>query len=196
MAFGLGFNKNKILQAAEKYVLQGKVQAAITEYNKILQKDPQDLMTLNTIGDLYVRAGQNDAAIKCFYELAEKYLEAGNVARSIAVYKRVTKLDAAAVPALLKLGELYFMQGLTRDSRTNYLQAVELHMRRGEKENAREVFERILLLDMENPKLQARMAELYAETGKPQEAVATYLGAAERFLDRKDLGDAESVLQA
>ena len=196
MAFGLGFDKSKILQTAEKYVLQGKIQAAIGEYSKILNKDPQDLMTLNTIGDLYARTGQNGEAIKCFYELAEKYLEGGSVARSIAVYKRVTKLDTAALPALLKLGELYFMQGLTRDSRTHYLQAVELHLRRGEKDKAREVFEKILLLDMENPKLQTRMAELYAETGKPQEAVDTYLGAVERFLDRNELGDAESALQA
>ena len=196
MAFGLGFDKNKILQVAEKYVLQGKLQAAIGEYSKILKKDPLDLMTLNTIGDLYARTGQDREAIKCFYELAEKYLEGGSAARSLAVYKRTTKLDTAALPALLKLGELYFTQGLTRDSRTHYLQAVEFHLRQGEKEKAREVFEKILLLDIENPKLQARMAELYAETGKPQEAVDTYLGAAERFLDRNDLGDAESALQA
>ncbi|MBI4459417.1 MAG: tetratricopeptide repeat protein [Acidobacteria bacterium] len=196
MAFGLGFDKNKILQAAEKYVLQGKLQAAIGEYSKILKKDPQDLMTLNTVGDLHARSGQNDEAIKCFYELAEKYLDAGYVARSIAVYKRITKLDSAALPALLKLGELYFTQGLTRDSRTHYLQAVELLLRRREKEQAREVFEKILLLDMENPRLQLRMAELYAETGKPQEALATYLGAAERFLDRHELEDAETALRA
>ncbi|MBI3894709.1 MAG: tetratricopeptide repeat protein [Acidobacteria bacterium] len=196
MAFGLGFDKNKILQAAEKYVIQGKLQAAIGEYSKILKKDPQDLMTLNTIGDLHARTGQNEEAIKCFYELAEKYLEGGYVARAIAVYKRITKLDFAALPALLKLGELYFTQGLTRDSRTHYLQAVELHLRRGEREQAREVFEKIVLLDMENPRLQVRMAELYAETGKPQEAIATYLGAAERFLDRNELEDAEGALQA
>ena len=55
MALGLGFNKAKILQSAEKYVLQGKLPAAIGEYQKILKKDPKDLLTLNTVGDLYVR---------------------------------------------------------------------------------------------------------------------------------------------
>ena len=186
----LGFDKSKALKAAEKYVLQGKLSNAIDEYNKILRRDPKDLMTLNTIGDLYDRDGKREEALKCFHDLAEKSVEAGFIPRAIAVYKRITKLDSRSIPPLLKLGELFSMQGLLRDARTNYLQAVELHMRRGEKEQAREVFEKVLMLDLENPKLQLRMAELYAETAKQAETVATYLGAVERFLDRNEHGEA------
>ena len=192
----LGFDKAKVLHAAEKYVLQGKIQAAIDEYNKILKKDPKDLMTLNTIGDLYDRAGKKDEAIKCFYTLAEKYVESSAIPRSIAVYKRITKLDPEAIAPLLKLGELYSMQGLLRDARTHYLQAVELHMRRQEKDKAREIFEKVLLLDLENPRLQLRMAELYAETGKKEEAIATYLSTVERFLDRNEPAEATRALEA
>ena len=186
----LGFDKSKALKAAEKYVLQGKLSNAIDEYNKILKRDPKDLMTLNTIGDLYDRDGKREEALKCFYDLAEKSVEAGFIPRAIAVYKRITKLDSEAIAPLLKLGELFSMQGLLRDARTHYLQAVELHMRRGEKSQAREVFEKVLMLDLENPKLQLRMAELYAETGKQGEAVTTYLGAIERFLDLNEQGEA------
>ncbi|MGH9786469.1 MAG: tetratricopeptide repeat protein [Terriglobia bacterium] len=192
----LGFDKSKVLQAAEKYVLQGKIEAAINEYHKILKKDPKDLLTLNTIGDLYARGGKKEEALKCFHDLAEKSIEAGFVPRSIAVYKRITKLDPDSIPPWIKLGELYSMQGLLRDARTHYLQAVELHMRRREKERAREVFEKVLLLDMENPKLQFQMAELYAETGKKEEAIATYLAAVERFLDRNEPSEATRALDA
>lgn len=192
----LGFDKSKVLQAAEKYVLQGKIEAAIEEYSKILKKDPKDLMTLNTIADLYDRAGKKEAALKCFHDLAEKSIEAGFVPRSIAVYKRITKLDPESVPTWIRLGELYSMQGLLRDARTHYLQAVEIHMRRQEKEKAREVFEKVLLLDLENPKLQFQMAELYAETGKKNEAIATYLGTVERFLDRNEPSEATRALDA
>jgi tetratricopeptide (TPR) repeat protein len=196
MALGLGFNKAKILQSAEKYVLQGKLPAAIAEYQKILKRDPKDLMTLNTVGDLYVRSGQVDEATKCFYDLAEKSIEAGFVPRAIAVYKRITKLEPEALPALTRLGELYSMQGLMRDARTHYLQAVEIYMRRRQPDHARQVFEKILMLDMENPRLQRRMAELYAETGKKTEAVATYLSAAERFLEIKEPAEASATLDS
>ena len=195
MALGLGFNKAKILQTAEKYVLQGKLNAAIVEYQKILKRDPKDLMTLNTVGDLYIRSGKSEEAVKCFYELAEKSIEAGFVPRAIAIYKRVTKIEQEALPALTKLGELYSMQGLMRDARTHYLQAVEIHLKRREPVKAREVFEKVLMLDMENPRLQRRMAELYAETGKKAEAVDTYLSAAERFLDTKEPAEASTTLE-
>src|SRR3970282_1678479 len=49
---------------------------------------------------------------------------------------------------------------------------------------------------MENPRLQRRMAELYAETGKKAEAVATYLSAAERFLGNKEVAEAGATLEA
>src|SRR5690242_17908209 len=196
MAFGLGYDKAKILQAAEKHVIQGKIPAAIEEYQKIIKKDPKDLMTLNAIGDLYMRIGKNDDALSTFYTLAEKSVESGMVPRAIAVYKRITKLDPESLVALEKLGELYSMQGLMRDSRTHYLQAVEIHQKRRDPEKARSVFERILMMDMDNPKLLKRMGDLYAETGKSSEALSTYVSAAERFLDGNEPDQALEVLTA
>ena len=52
MAFGFGFNKQKVLSAAEKFVQQGKLPNAITEYEKVLKADPKDLTVMNTVGDL------------------------------------------------------------------------------------------------------------------------------------------------
>jgi hypothetical protein len=40
---GFGFNKNKVLANAERSVQQGKLQNAITEYEKIIKADPKDL---------------------------------------------------------------------------------------------------------------------------------------------------------
>ncbi|OFV98357.1 MAG: hypothetical protein A3F68_12585 [Acidobacteria bacterium RIFCSPLOWO2_12_FULL_54_10] len=195
MAFGLKYDKNKILQAAEKHVLNGKIDAAIEEYEKIYRKDPQDLMTLNTIGDLLMRSGKTADALRTFNELAEKYVEGGFVARGIAVYKRITKIDSPGLPALIRLGELYFMQGLTRDSRMHFLQAVELLLGKGDRGKALEIFEKIVVMDLENPQLQAKLASLYAQTGKAADAVASYLGAAERYLNKGDSQEAEKCLQ-
>ncbi|MGA2459012.1 MAG: tetratricopeptide repeat protein, partial [Terriglobales bacterium] len=55
----LGFNKQKVLSAAEKFVQQGKLQNAIAEYEKVLKHDAKDLTVNNTIGDLYARLGDN-----------------------------------------------------------------------------------------------------------------------------------------
>ena len=77
MALGFGFNKQKVLASAEKAVQQGKLQNAITEYEKVTKEDPKDLTVLNTIGDLYARVGQNDRAGQYFKRVGDLHAGEG-----------------------------------------------------------------------------------------------------------------------
>ena len=77
MALGFGFNKAKVLSAAEKHVQQGKLQNAISEYEKVVREDPKDLTVLNTIGDLYARLGQTDRALAYFRKVGDAYASDG-----------------------------------------------------------------------------------------------------------------------
>ena len=67
----MAFEKAKVLKAAEKFLSQGKINAAIKEYRQIINHDPQDLTAVNMLGDLLARAGQKDEAIACFSQIAE-----------------------------------------------------------------------------------------------------------------------------
>jgi hypothetical protein len=49
----MALNKAKVLKSAEKYVIQGKISHAISEYQKLIKEDPTDLPRKHT-GDLYV----------------------------------------------------------------------------------------------------------------------------------------------
>src|ERR1700691_2615421 len=77
MAFGFGFNKQKVLSTAEKFVQQGKLPNAISEYEKILKADPKDLTVMNTVGDLYSRSGEIDKAAECFKNVGDAYASQG-----------------------------------------------------------------------------------------------------------------------
>ena len=46
------------LRNAEKFLRQGKLEAAIAGYVRVVEEQPRDWNTANTLGDLYVRAGQ------------------------------------------------------------------------------------------------------------------------------------------
>src|ERR1041384_3290589 len=72
----MSLNKSKALRTAEKYALQGKIPAAIDEYRKVVNADPGDLTTVNTLGDLYVRAGRIQDAISNFSRIADSYRDA------------------------------------------------------------------------------------------------------------------------
>ena len=81
----MSLNKSKVLRSAEKYVLQGKLPAAIDEYRKVVDADPADLTTINTLGDLYVRAGRIQDAITNFSRIADSYREGGFTLKAIAM---------------------------------------------------------------------------------------------------------------
>ena len=194
MAFGLGFNKAKVLSSAEKYVQQGKLQNAISEYQKILKHDAKDLTVLNTVGDLYSRLGQHDEACNCFRSVGDAYAQQGFTVKAIAMYKKLTK-SKPSLEGILKLAELYTQQGLFNDARQQYLQVAEEFLRTGELEQAVRIFQKTLEMDPENVAMKVRLAEVYVRLGKKEDAWQIFSGAAEQLRSRGQLGPAEDILQ-
>jgi tetratricopeptide (TPR) repeat protein len=194
MAFGLGFNKAKVLSSAEKYVQQGKLQNAIAEYQKILKHDAKDLTVLNTVGDLYSRLGQHDEACNCFRSVGDAYAQQGFTVKAIAMYKKLTK-SKPSLEGILKLAELYTQQGLFNDARQQYLQVAEEFLRTGELEQAVRIFQKTLEMDPENVAMKVRLAEVYVRLGKKEDAWQIFSGAAEQLRSRGQLGPAEDILQ-
>ncbi|HET9790390.1 MAG TPA: tetratricopeptide repeat protein, partial [Candidatus Angelobacter sp.] len=166
MALGFGFNKVKVLASAEKFVQQGKLQNAITEYEKVAREDPKDLTVLNTIGDLYARIGDNDHAVHYFKKVGDQYAQSGFTVKAIAIYKKLSKLAPSNAEQITKLAELYTQQGLFSDARAQYMLLADSHLRAGETNQAARIFQKILELDPENAATQAKLADLYMKLGK------------------------------
>ena len=194
MAFGFGFNKQKVLSAAEKYVQQGKLQNAIAEYEKVLKSDAKDLTVTNTVGDLYSRLGEVDKATDCFKNVGDAYASQGFTVKAIAMYKKISKLKPS-LESVLKLAELYTQQGLFNDARAQYLQVAEEFLKSGELENAVRIFQKILEMDPENVNMRVRLAEVYIRLGKKTEAWQIFSAAAESMRSKGSLSGAEEVLQ-
>jgi tetratricopeptide (TPR) repeat protein len=189
-----GFNKHKVLANAEKYVQQGKLQSAISEYEKILKNDAKDLTVTNTVGDLYSRIGESDKATECFKSVGDAYASQGFTVKAIAMYKKISKLKPS-LESLLKLAELYTQQGLFNDARAQYLQVADEFLKAGELENAVRIFQKILEMDPENSSMRVRLAEVYIRLGKKNEAWQIFSAAAESMRAKGSLGGAEEVLQ-
>jgi len=189
-----GFNKQKVLASAEKYVQQGKLQNAISEYEKILKNDPKDLTVTNTVGDLYSRIGESDKATECFKSVGDAYAGQGFTVKAIAMYKKICKLKPS-LESLLKLAELYTQQGLFNDARAQYLQVAEEFLKANEFENAIRIFQKILEMDPENSQMRVKLAEVYVRLGKKKEAWEIFTAAAESMRAKGSLTGADEVLQ-
>jgi pilus assembly protein FimV len=189
-----GFNKQKVLSNAEKYVQQGKLQNAIAEYEKVLKNDAKDLTVTNTVGDLYSRLGETDKATVCFKTVGDAYASQGFTVKAIAMYKKICKLQPS-LESLLKLAELYSQQGLFNDARAQYLQVAEEFLKAGELDNGVRIFQKILEMDPENSTMRVRLAEVYIRLGKKTEAWQIFSAAAESLRSKGSLSGAEEVLQ-
>jgi pilus assembly protein FimV len=194
MAFGFGFNKQKTLSVAEKYVQQGKMQNAIAEYEKVLKADPKDLTVTNTVGDLYSRLGDADKATECFKIVGDAYATQGFTVKAIAMYKKISKLKPS-LESVLKLAELYTQQGLFNDARAQYLQVAEEFLKSGELDNAVRIFQKILEMDPENTNMRIRLAEVYVRLNKKNDAWQIFSAVAETLRSKGSLPAAEEVLK-
>jgi pilus assembly protein FimV len=194
MAFGFGFNKQKVLSAAEKCVQQGKLQNAIAEYEKILKNDPKELTVMNTVGDLYARLGNTDNAVDCFKSVGDAYASQGFTVKAIAMYKKLGKLKTS-LETVLRLAELYTQQGLFNDARSQYLQVAEEFLRAGELEQAVRIFQKTLEMDPENVAMRTKLAEVYVRLNKKTEAWQIFAAAAETLRSKGQLQGAEEILQ-
>ncbi len=194
MALGFGFNKVKVLAQAEKFVQQGKLPNAISEYEKVIKEDPKDLTVLNTIGDLYARVGNNEQATYYFKKVGDQYAQNGFAVKAIAIYKKLTKIGPYNSENTTKLAELYGQQGLYNDARVHYMQVADHLLKSGDNAQAARVFQKILELDPENAHTQAKLADLYTKLGKRDEARNIYYSAAESLYARGSYTAAEEAL--
>ena len=174
----MSFNKAKALKTASKYVQQGKYPAAIEEYRKIIQAEPSDITTLNTLGDLCVKVGDTAEAIRSFVRIAEHYRTGGFNLKAIAMFKKVSKLDPANIEIGLKLASLYAQQKLMVDARHQYLTVAEHYLQAGRNKEALGIYQKIADLDPENTTIQLKLAEAYLREQQTDQAYEAFIAAA------------------
>ena len=80
------FDREAALKAAEKALKTGKVDAAITEYVKIVEAQPRDWNSANALGDLYVRAKQVDKGLEQYTRIADHLKEEGFYPKAAAIF--------------------------------------------------------------------------------------------------------------
>ncbi|MGD0698170.1 MAG: tetratricopeptide repeat protein [Terriglobia bacterium] len=191
----MAFNKAKAMEEAEKCLGQGRTAQAIKLYLAIFEKEPTDLGILNTVGDLYVRDKNMPEALKYFHKLADSYTQEGFTLKAIAIYKKIVKVDPAAVDVLLKTAELYMVQGLSREAREQYTGALEFYKKKNQNDKALEIFRKIVAVDPENTVYRVRLADFCESVGKKTDAAQVYLETVEIGLRRGDLTAAENALK-
>jgi tetratricopeptide (TPR) repeat protein len=165
------FDREGTLRNAEKLLRQGKLDPAIAEYRKVIEDQPSDWNTANTLGDLYFRAGQLDKAIAQYNDIAAHLANEGFFPKAVALYKKILKIKPDEERAMWHLGNISARQGLLVEARSNFVALAERRRKRGDTKGVAEV--QIRLGDLDGADLETRLAGVRAhvELGNVKAAV-------------------------
>jgi len=196
-------DREKVLQAAQKYVEKRRFDRAIAEYQKILQEDPNDARILLKVGDLQARMDAHVDAIATYERVARHYAQQGFAVKAIAVYKQIREMIRKYVPRVAdqyghvipKLAELYQQLGLTGDALATYDEYATLLQNAGRDAEAIEIFRKIVELNGTNPLARLRLAEALSRDKNSEEAVTEFGKAADILLEMGRTDDALKVYE-
>jgi pilus assembly protein FimV len=157
--------REQIIQEAEKLAARGKLDAAIKEYRRAVDQVPGDTNTLNRLGDLLVRVERIPEAIEVYQRIAEHFADDGFFLKSIAIYKKVNRLDPRRTETYERLADLYFKQGLVVEGRQQLLTLADWFLRSKQAQEAVRVYRRLVELEPSNLQARAKVVDLSVQLG-------------------------------
>lgn len=187
------FDREAALKTAEKALRQGRIDAAIAEYRKIIEAQPRDWNSANALGDLYVRSSQPDKGVAQFRRIADHLATEGFYPKAAALYKKILKVRPADEPALLQSAELAAKQGLLADAKNFFRTITEGRRKRGDARGAAEITIRLGTLDPDDLEARLQAARAAAEIGEVETAFEQYREVAAKF---EELGETPEALAA
>ena len=191
----MAVQRDKVIASAEKLVAKGKIEGAIKEYERLLDDNPNDVNTLNRIGDLWVRINRNDEAVKVFSKIADHYSKDGFFLKAIAIFKKINKLDPSKLDIYAKLADLYAKQGLAMEAKSQYQVLADYYMKHGDPGNALAIYRKISELDPNSINVHVKLADLYSQNNQTGDALKEYDRVGRMLLKRGMLDEAVQVFR-
>ncbi|MEW6681523.1 MAG: tetratricopeptide repeat protein [Nitrospirota bacterium] len=179
-------DKNSIILNAQRLTAKGEIDKAIEAWKTLIAETPNDGNIYNTVGDLYLKKNAKAQAIEAFLKAGTTFQDAGFALKTIAVYKKIIKLDPTRMDVVLKLADVNAERGIVGNAVEDYLKVARHQLKEGRVKSAIEVYRKIAALDQSNPTIGLKLAELCHKEGMLDEAreeltrVATFLESAGR----------------
>jgi tetratricopeptide (TPR) repeat protein len=180
----LPIDREATLKKAEKALRQGRIDAAIAEYAQVVEEHPRDWTTANTLGDLYIRAGQPEKAAAQYNRIAEHFTREGFYPKAAALYKKILKIRPDDESAQVQLAEASARLGLVADAKAQFGAIVNRRRARGDHKGANELIVRLGALDAADFEARLAAARVLADSGQTAAAAVRFRQIADDLLER------------
>ena len=189
------FDREETLKKAEKLLRQGRLDAAIAEYVRVVEQSPKDWNTANALGDLFVRAGQLESAAEQYARIADHFSREGFYSKAAALYKKILKFRPDDEAVQLHLAEISAKQGLIADAKAQFGAVAERRRLRGDRRGADEVIVRLGSLDPGDIDARLHAARVLADAGSMSLAAERYRAISADLSEKNRTEDALAALR-
>src|SRR4051794_27740754 len=159
----------------------------------MVEEQPRDWNTRNSLGDLYVRAGQPQKAVDEYEQIADHLFTDGFFAKAAALYKKILKIKPDEESVQLHLAEIWAKQGMLADAKGYFVAVANRRKQRGDKPGADEIIIRLGSLDPADFDARTLAAQILANTGDRIGAAAMFRSM---HADLVEKGRADDALKA
>ena len=191
----MALDREDTLKKAEKLLRQGRLDAAIAEYVRVVEDQPRDWNTANTLGDLYARAGQAQKAVAQYTRIADHFMREGFYPKAAALFKKVLKITPDDESAQMKLAELSAKQGLLLDAKSYWNTVAARRRARGDNKGAAEIVIRLGEIDPADFDARFAAARTLAETGDTRKAAGKFRDLYTDLTEKDRTGEALAALR-
>lgn len=191
----MAINRNKVLDAAQKHQRKGNFDKAIREYHKLVEDDPGDTRSLLKLADLYTKVGKMGDALESYKSVAYHYLNDDIYDKAVAIFKQAIRLNDQDPTLHRDLGEAYHRMGRLKEAVAQYNLAQKIYSNLGDVNSQRDILERMVRLEPEDPALRIKLAEHYTRANMRDEAVGLFRYAAQQFEEDGRFDDQIKVLE-
>ena len=170
----MAFDRDSTLKQGEKFLRQGRLDAAIREYARVVEAQPRDWNTANLLGDLHFRAGQVDESLAQYHRIADHLMREGFFAKATALYKKVLKIRPDEESTQLLLADLSTRQGLVAEAKRYLTTVGDRRRARGDREGVADIAIRLGSLDPSDFGARLEAARTLEDLGQSAEAAARF----------------------
>lgn len=162
----------EIKRRAQRCILNGDLDGALIEYEKLVASGDPDPYYCVLLADLLYKKGQGGEAQRRYFEAIGGYERQGLYKNAIAVCRKMSRLSIAPLDVLQRLGDLHRLDGLPADASLCYVQHAELLVKQDRLDDARVSLRLAIEVSPEQVRALERLGEV--------EVLAGDLAAAER----------------
>ncbi|MBM4382603.1 MAG: tetratricopeptide repeat protein [Deltaproteobacteria bacterium] len=167
------YERARELDAAAIARRRGRVQEAISHYERVLRAEPKNPELLRRIAPLFAQANEPDRAWNSYRAAAQEFLSAGFADKAIGVYREAAQVMPRTAIAWLSIAELEQSRGRIVDAKLALLTGRGHYREREDACVAADLLRRALAIDASDFDARLDLAHCERKAGETRLALAS-----------------------